>query len=91
MLVSILDSDASSLPPWIDAAIALIEPLLQVMARPVVVNTLRRTAADPSRPTREELHLFLERVERSMGTFVSPKQASAAMPPLRRLLQDDLR
>lgn len=90
MLASILNSDASSLPPWVDAAIALIEPLLQVMARPVVVNTLRRAAADPSRPTRTELHLFLERVERSMGTFASPEQVRAAMPPLRRLLQDDL-
>lgn len=86
MTNSFLDTDSSSLPSWVDASIALLDPLLRVMARPVVVNNLRRVAADPARPTNEELHQFLDRIERSIGTFASPERASAAMPPLRRLL-----
>lgn len=86
MAVSLFDTNSSSLPPWVEPAIALLEPLLRVMARPVVVNNLRRAAADPARPTDEELLLFLERVERSIGTFASPQRARTTMPSLRRLL-----
>lgn len=86
MPVSVFDTNSSALPPWVEPAIALLEPLLKVMARPVVVNNLRRAAADPARPTAEELQLFLGRIERSIGTFASPERARSVLPSLRRLL-----
>ncbi len=84
---SLFDIDSSSLPPWIDSAITLLEPVLKVMARPIVVNNLRRVTRDPAQPTSAELLRFLDRIEESIATFASRKRARAALPPLRRLLQ----
>lgn len=87
MPISFFDTDSSSLPPWIDSAITLLEPVLNVMARPIVVNNLRRVASNPTRPTSAELLRFLDRIEESIATFASRERARAALPPLRRLLQ----
>jgi len=84
--MSLLDTDTSSLPAWVEQAIDLLQPVLKVMARPVVVNNLRRVAADPSHPTQQELQVFLERVVHGVSTFGSRERAEEAVRPLRRLL-----
>ncbi|MBP2017262.1 hypothetical protein J2Z79_000636 [Symbiobacterium terraclitae] len=63
------------LPAWTAAAIELLTPTLKIMAKPVVLNNLKRVAADPANPTQAELCTFVERVHHGIKTFGSADQA----------------
>lgn len=62
-------------PAWTAEAVALLTPALKIMARPVVLNNLKRVAQDPAHPTQDELRLFVEKVRRGIKTFGSAEQA----------------
>ena len=81
-----LPSSADQLPAWTGEAIALLTPALGVMAKPVVINNLKRAAADPNRMRPEEAAAYLEKVHRGIITFAAPARADQLVSQLRLLL-----
>lgn len=75
-----------TMPLWVEEAIKLLAPALGVMARPVVLNNIKRTMPSPAHPSVAEVELFLTKVERGIVTFASGAQAHDLVAQLRWLL-----
>ncbi len=75
------------LPSWTQEAVQLLKSALGVMAQPVIVNNLKRVAADPAHPTPQELEVYLEKVRHGIRTFAASARADALVDQLRVLLR----
>jgi hypothetical protein len=84
--LSIVAANPEVLSTWTEDAILLLKPALGVMARPVVVNNLKRAVADLAHPTEEEIHTFLDKVLHGIKTFASQAQAESLTAQLRTLI-----
>ncbi|MGE5675509.1 MAG: hypothetical protein ACM3XM_16805 [Mycobacterium leprae] len=83
---SLISIQGEMLPAWAAEAIELLKPEMGVMAKPVIINNIKRAAADPTQMSAVETALFLQKAQHGIQTFASTAAAARLTDQLRLLI-----